>query len=93
MKDRVQQDIGAKELLTDWNAIDWKLVRKRVKNLRQRIYRVAGGLSGLMGNQHDPFLGEEDTATWASLPDRGGWFGDELSLPYILSEHLRGKSK
>lgn len=40
MKDRVQQDIGAKELLTDWNAIDWKLVRKRVKNLRQRIYRA-----------------------------------------------------
>ena len=40
MKDRVQQDIGAKELLTDWNAIDWKLVKKRVKNLRQRIYRA-----------------------------------------------------
>ncbi|MHA1939822.1 MAG: reverse transcriptase N-terminal domain-containing protein, partial [Candidatus Thorarchaeota archaeon] len=40
MKDRVQQDIGAKELLTDWNAIDWKLVRKRVKNLRQRIYQA-----------------------------------------------------
>jgi len=40
VKDRVQQDIGAKELLTDWNTIDWKLVRKRVKNLRQRIYRA-----------------------------------------------------
>ena len=40
MKDRVQQDIGAKELLIDWTAIDWKLVRKRVKNLRQRIYRA-----------------------------------------------------
>ena len=40
MKDRVQPDIGAKELLTDWNTIDWKLVKKRVKNLRQRIYRA-----------------------------------------------------
>lgn len=40
MKDRVQQDIGAKELLIDWTAINWKLVKKRVKNLRQRIYRA-----------------------------------------------------
>lgn len=46
MKDRVQQDdsvpqdIGAKAPLQDWDSIDWKLVKKRVRNLRQRIYRA-----------------------------------------------------
>ncbi len=34
-------DIGAKETnLTNWSEIDWKIVMKRVKNLRQRIYRA-----------------------------------------------------
>ncbi len=46
MKDRVQAipsgitDIGAKEPLQDWADIDWRQVKKRVKNLRQRIYRA-----------------------------------------------------
>lgn len=40
MKDRVQQDIGAKETLTEWSHIDWMTVMKKVKNLRQRIYRA-----------------------------------------------------
>jgi RNA-directed DNA polymerase len=40
VKDRVLTDIGAKEPLTDWYSIDWKKVNKRVKNLRQRIYRA-----------------------------------------------------
>lgn len=41
MKDRVYQDIGAKGLLKDWADINWKLVKKRVRNLRQRIYRAS----------------------------------------------------
>lgn len=46
MKDRVQAvpsgiaDIGAKEPLQDWADIEWRHVKKRVKNLRQRIYRA-----------------------------------------------------
>ncbi|MFY9553538.1 MAG: group II intron reverse transcriptase/maturase [Blastocatellia bacterium] len=40
MKDRVLRDIGAKGRLGDWHSIDWKLVSRRVKNLRQRIYRA-----------------------------------------------------
>ncbi len=40
MKDRVSNDIGAKEPLENWADINWKLVRKRVRNLRQRIYRA-----------------------------------------------------
>jgi RNA-directed DNA polymerase len=40
VKDRVQTDIGAKEQLEDWSSIDWKPVLKRVRNLRQRIYRA-----------------------------------------------------
>jgi RNA-directed DNA polymerase len=40
MKDRVSNDIGVKEPLEDWASIDWKLVKKRVRNLRQRIYRA-----------------------------------------------------
>lgn len=40
MKDRVHQDIGATAPLHDWAAINWQLAKKRVKNLRQRIYRV-----------------------------------------------------
>jgi RNA-directed DNA polymerase len=40
VKDRVCKDIGAGKPLEDWAAIDWKLVKKRVRNLRQRIYRA-----------------------------------------------------
>ena len=40
MKDRVLKDIGAKEPLQDWASINWQKVKKRVKNLRQRIYRA-----------------------------------------------------
>ena len=40
MKDRVHLDIGAGTSIQHWSAIDWKLVKKRVKNLRQRIYRA-----------------------------------------------------
>jgi RNA-directed DNA polymerase len=40
VKDRFNLEIGAKEPLTDWTTIQWKLIKKRVKNLRQRIYRA-----------------------------------------------------
>lgn len=40
MKDRVGNDIGAREPLKEWADINWKLVKKRVRNLRQRIYRA-----------------------------------------------------
>jgi RNA-directed DNA polymerase len=40
VKDRVVKDIGTGKLLQDWADIQWKLVRKRVRNLRQRIYRA-----------------------------------------------------
>lgn len=40
MEDRVSNDIGTKEPLQDWADINWKLVKKRVRNLRQRIYRA-----------------------------------------------------
>ncbi|MEC4816848.1 MAG: reverse transcriptase N-terminal domain-containing protein [Scytonema sp. PMC 1069.18] len=40
MKDRVSNDIGAKEPLKTWESINWKLVNRRIKNLRQRIYRA-----------------------------------------------------
>ena len=41
MKDRVITDIGAKESLQDWASINWKLVKKRVRNLRRRIFRAS----------------------------------------------------
>ena len=40
VKDRVSNDIGTREPLKDWASIDWKLIKKRVRNLRQRIYRA-----------------------------------------------------
>ncbi|WP_026796177.1 MULTISPECIES: group II intron reverse transcriptase/maturase [Planktothrix] len=40
MKDRVSSDIGAQRQPTNWSDIDWKTVKKRVRNLRQRIYRA-----------------------------------------------------
>lgn len=40
MKDRAPMGIGTKGQLFDWSSIDWKNVKKRVRNLRQRIYRA-----------------------------------------------------
>ncbi len=40
MKDRVSTDIGAPGHRHEWAAIDWQRARRRVKNLRQRIYRA-----------------------------------------------------
>jgi RNA-directed DNA polymerase len=40
VKDRVSNDIKAKEPLEKWESINWKLVNKQIKNLRQRIYRA-----------------------------------------------------
>lgn len=40
MKDRARNGIGTKEPLKDWADINWKLAKKRVRNLRQRIYRA-----------------------------------------------------
>lgn len=40
MKDRVSNDIGTKEPLRTWESINWKLVNRRIKNLRRRIYRA-----------------------------------------------------
>ncbi|HEY9633906.1 MAG TPA: group II intron reverse transcriptase/maturase [Coleofasciculaceae cyanobacterium] len=40
MQDRVRNDIGTKEPLKEWASINWKLVKKRIRNLRQRIYRA-----------------------------------------------------
>jgi RNA-directed DNA polymerase len=40
VKDRVCKDIGAGKQLQNWALINWKRVLKRVRNLRQRIYRA-----------------------------------------------------
>lgn len=40
MQDRVSNDIGTTEALKNWADINWKLTNKRVRNLRQRIYRA-----------------------------------------------------
>jgi RNA-directed DNA polymerase len=40
VKDRAN-GIGAREPLRDWDSIDWLQARKRVSNLRQRIFRVS----------------------------------------------------
>ena len=40
MKDRVHLDIGAGTSIQNWASINWKQVKKRVRNLRQRIYRA-----------------------------------------------------
>jgi len=40
VKDRVRNDIGATEPLQEWSAINWQQIKRRVKNLRQRIYRA-----------------------------------------------------
>ncbi|BAZ70262.1 hypothetical protein NIES4106_50530 [Fischerella sp. NIES-4106] len=40
VKDRVQMDIGTRKPLQNWADINWRLTKKRVRNLRQRIYRA-----------------------------------------------------
>ena len=40
MKDRVVTDIGTTELETGWATRNWKLIQKRVRNLRRRIFRA-----------------------------------------------------
>lgn len=40
MKDRVLKDIGANESSIDWQSINWQLVKKRIRNLRRRIFRA-----------------------------------------------------
>jgi RNA-directed DNA polymerase len=40
VKDRVSNDIGAEGPVYRWADINWKLIQKRIKNLRQRIYRA-----------------------------------------------------
>ncbi len=41
MKDRIGNEIGADgQEQQDWADINWKLIRRRVKNLRQRIFRA-----------------------------------------------------
>jgi len=40
VKDRVNRDIGADEQSQDWADIDWRLIERRVKNLRQRVFRA-----------------------------------------------------
>jgi RNA-directed DNA polymerase len=39
-KDRVQLDIGPDEQQLDWHDINWRVAEKRVRNLRQRIFRA-----------------------------------------------------
>jgi RNA-directed DNA polymerase len=40
VKDRTKFGIGADGQILQWNAIDWRTVDKRVRNLRRRIYRA-----------------------------------------------------
>jgi RNA-directed DNA polymerase len=40
VKDRFSNEIGTKEPLNNWAEINWKSINKRVRNLRQRIYRA-----------------------------------------------------
>lgn len=40
MKDRFLKEIGARETLQKWGDINWKPIKKRIKNLRQRIFRA-----------------------------------------------------
>lgn len=40
VNERVPMDIGAQGPLQDWVAMHGKLVKKRVENLRQRMYRA-----------------------------------------------------
>jgi len=40
MKDRASNGIGITGHLKDWSAINWQIVKKNVRNLRQRIFRA-----------------------------------------------------
>ena len=40
MKDRTVNGIGTEDAKQTWASIDWSLAHRRVKNLRQRIYRA-----------------------------------------------------
>lgn len=40
MKDRAITGIGVNGHFQDWSSINWKAVKKRVRNLRQRIHRA-----------------------------------------------------
>lgn len=40
VKDRVVKDIGTKGTLQNWADINWRSVKKRIRNLRRRIYRA-----------------------------------------------------
>jgi RNA-directed DNA polymerase len=40
VKDRVVKDIGTKGTLHHWADINWRSVKKRIRNLRRRIYRA-----------------------------------------------------
>lgn len=40
-KDRVQMDIGPTEPQLEWDDINWRTIEKRVRNLRQRIFRAS----------------------------------------------------
>lgn len=40
MKDRFCKEIGAKAPLSNWADINWRQIKRRVRNLRQRIYRA-----------------------------------------------------
>ncbi len=51
MKDSVRQDIGARTPLQDWTTIDWKAVKKRVKNLTGQ-WEVFLVLWSIESNEH-----------------------------------------
>jgi RNA-directed DNA polymerase len=40
LKDRIRNDIGELGQALDWESIDWNTVERKVKNLRQRIFRA-----------------------------------------------------
>lgn len=40
VEDRVNQDIGPRGPLEDWESIAWKPIEQRVRKLRQRIFRA-----------------------------------------------------
>jgi RNA-directed DNA polymerase len=40
VKDRTKTGIGTDEQVAQWDAIEWRTVEKRVRNLRRRIYRA-----------------------------------------------------
>jgi len=40
MKDRAKKGIGVDSPRDQWQSIDWKAMRQRVRNLRYRIYRA-----------------------------------------------------